>query len=226
MHFHLPKPLHGWREFAGEVGIIVLGVLIALAAEQTAEALHWRHQVGETREVLREERSGNLAVVATRAAEFACTGRRLDEVRTILAEHAKGRSLALVAPLGRPLDMAIDATNYAAAEHGGVLVHMPLEERDSYAQWSADFQYVADLQLQERETWGELALLDEPQVLSPADWTIIVRAYARARNINERLGTGIAGMLADARAEHDVVPPPSPRPKALASVCTPILAAR
>ena len=33
MHFHLPKPLHGWREFAGEVGIIVLGVLIALGAE-------------------------------------------------------------------------------------------------------------------------------------------------------------------------------------------------
>ena len=32
MHFHLPKPLHGWREFAGEVGVIVLGVLIALGA--------------------------------------------------------------------------------------------------------------------------------------------------------------------------------------------------
>jgi len=30
MHFRLPKPLHGWREFAGEVGIIVIGVLIAL----------------------------------------------------------------------------------------------------------------------------------------------------------------------------------------------------
>ncbi len=26
MHFHLPKPLHGWREFVGEVGIIVVGV--------------------------------------------------------------------------------------------------------------------------------------------------------------------------------------------------------
>lgn len=37
MHFHLPKPLHGWREFAGEVGIIVIGVLIALSAEQFAE---------------------------------------------------------------------------------------------------------------------------------------------------------------------------------------------
>jgi hypothetical protein len=28
--FHLPKPLHGWRQFAGEVGIIVIGVLIGL----------------------------------------------------------------------------------------------------------------------------------------------------------------------------------------------------
>ena len=36
MRFNLPKPLHGWREFAGEVGVIVLGVLIALGFEQIA----------------------------------------------------------------------------------------------------------------------------------------------------------------------------------------------
>ena len=40
MRFHLPKPLHGWREFAGEVGIIVIGVLIALGAEQAIDAIH------------------------------------------------------------------------------------------------------------------------------------------------------------------------------------------
>ena len=38
MHVHLPKPLHGWRAFAGEVGIIVLGVIIALAFGQAAQA--------------------------------------------------------------------------------------------------------------------------------------------------------------------------------------------
>lgn len=37
MRFHLPKPLHGWREFVGEVGIIVLGVLIALGTQQLVE---------------------------------------------------------------------------------------------------------------------------------------------------------------------------------------------
>jgi len=44
MHFHLPKPMHGWREFAGEVGIIVVGVLIALGAEHLIERWHWREK--------------------------------------------------------------------------------------------------------------------------------------------------------------------------------------
>jgi len=50
MHLHLPKAIHGWREFAKEVGIIVLGVLIALgsfkrgagARMRELRAAHWR----------------------------------------------------------------------------------------------------------------------------------------------------------------------------------------
>lgn len=45
MHFHLPKPLHGWHKFAGEVGIIVVGVLIALASEQVVELIHMLSQI-------------------------------------------------------------------------------------------------------------------------------------------------------------------------------------
>jgi hypothetical protein len=41
MHFHMPKPIHGWRQFFGEVGIIVVGVLIALSAEQIVEERTW-----------------------------------------------------------------------------------------------------------------------------------------------------------------------------------------
>lgn len=39
MHFHLPQPLHGWREFAGKVGVTVLGLLIAIGLEQTVESI-------------------------------------------------------------------------------------------------------------------------------------------------------------------------------------------
>jgi hypothetical protein len=50
----LPKPLHGWREFAGEVGIIVIGVLIALGAEQVVEEIHFRNAVASERMALHE----------------------------------------------------------------------------------------------------------------------------------------------------------------------------
>jgi hypothetical protein len=55
MHFHLPKPLHGWRAFAGEVGIIVVGVLIALAAEQMVEQLSWDRKVDRAESAMRIE---------------------------------------------------------------------------------------------------------------------------------------------------------------------------
>ena len=42
MRFQLPQPLHGWRVFAGEVGVIVLGVLLALAAQQAGEGFQVR----------------------------------------------------------------------------------------------------------------------------------------------------------------------------------------
>ena len=63
MHIHLPKPLHGWREFVGEVGIIVAGVLIALGAEQVVEAVHHRSQVHEATKKLRAESIENRKVI-------------------------------------------------------------------------------------------------------------------------------------------------------------------
>lgn len=55
MDVHLPKPLHGWRAFAGEVGVIVLGVLIALAAQQLVESFDWREKVRRAEAAMRLE---------------------------------------------------------------------------------------------------------------------------------------------------------------------------
>ena len=66
MHFHLPKPLHGWRELAGEVGIIVVGVLIALGFEQVAESIHDRRLADETRASIKQELQTGLASLSFR----------------------------------------------------------------------------------------------------------------------------------------------------------------
>jgi hypothetical protein len=81
MHFHLPKPLHGWREFAGEVGIIVLGVLIALGFEQLVENWHWRSEVRETDQRLVREMQLDLAYAYERFAIDPCLRPRLGELR-------------------------------------------------------------------------------------------------------------------------------------------------
>ena len=78
MHFHIPKPLHGWREFLGEVGIIVLGVLIALSAEQFVEILRARSQVEQIRGALRAELADTRARWEFMRAANACETQRLD----------------------------------------------------------------------------------------------------------------------------------------------------
>ena len=46
MRFTSLTPIHGWRAFWGEVGIIVIGVLIALGARQVAMAPAHRRGAG------------------------------------------------------------------------------------------------------------------------------------------------------------------------------------
>src|SRR5438045_5510555 len=81
MRFHLPKPLHGWRAFVGEVGIIVVGVLIALSAQQLVENWQWRGEVREADRRMRQELSYDLANAYERIAIDRCLRPRLGELR-------------------------------------------------------------------------------------------------------------------------------------------------
>jgi hypothetical protein len=63
MHIHKPKALHGWREFLAEIGVIVCGVLIAIALDQMVEALHHRGEAREMIRKLREESIENRHVI-------------------------------------------------------------------------------------------------------------------------------------------------------------------
>jgi type II secretory pathway pseudopilin PulG len=70
--------LHGWRAFAGEVGIIVVGVLIALGAEQMVESIHLRWQTRQAQEALRAEIHRSYAGAYELHAVHACLGKQLD----------------------------------------------------------------------------------------------------------------------------------------------------
>lgn len=80
MRVTFPKPLHGWRAFAGEVGIIVLGVLLALGAQQAAEEFDWRQKVRVVRQSLMSELGNNRARWNLTVVEAKCAIRDLDQI--------------------------------------------------------------------------------------------------------------------------------------------------
>jgi hypothetical protein len=93
MHFQLPKPLHGWRQFAGEVGIIVIGVLIALAAQQLVEELSWRARVHEALNALSAQIADDNFNAAEMVVTQPCVDAQLVQVEQALERPGEWRPI-------------------------------------------------------------------------------------------------------------------------------------
>lgn len=87
MHVHLPKPLHSWRALVGEVGIIVVGVLIALGAEQFVEAIHWHYKVQATEAAINTELGDDLRWALQVKQYDSCAGKFLDKFQAAVIAH-------------------------------------------------------------------------------------------------------------------------------------------
>ena len=87
------KPPHGWSAVVWELGIVTLGVLIALGAQQFVDGLHWRSEMRDFRTALRAEISDDLATYTYRREQNRCMTARLDELQRWLDGWRAGRPL-------------------------------------------------------------------------------------------------------------------------------------
>ena len=179
MHLHLPKPLHGWRAFFGEVGIIVLGVLIALGAEQVLENIHWRHQLELERGALNSEVVSNLDAVQGRMVLEPCVRRKLAELAQVL-NAGPGNALRLVGPVGMPLPISGSKGAWNIAVSSAALSHMPLEEQLDFSGAFSNYENWDAIRRDERTAWAHLNVLSPGARLSEADWAGLRQAYAEA----------------------------------------------
>lgn len=102
MDIHKPKPVHSLRELLGEIGVIVIGVVIALGAEQLVENLNWRHEVSEARELLGDELSQSMARSIERVRLEDCLENRLDKLSNIIDQASRTGALPPTALAGNP----------------------------------------------------------------------------------------------------------------------------
>jgi hypothetical protein len=134
MDIHKPKLWHGWRELLKEVGTIVIGVLIALGAEQAVEWVHWRHEVAEARDALTEEIRSDSAIGAVGAEESRCLVERL---QGYVAWTKGGPVPRMLVAGGGARFISPSSTVWEATQAAQRIAHMPLKERLAYARFYA-----------------------------------------------------------------------------------------
>jgi len=126
MDVHTPKPWRGGRELAKEIGTIVLGVLIALGAEQTVEALNWAHKARLAEGLMREEIAGDDGPqVYIRIATLRCQRQQLTELRAMVEDGAAREALVPRVQAFRATNYGWDSAALRAADSSGALVHLP-----------------------------------------------------------------------------------------------------
>jgi hypothetical protein len=162
---HHPKPWHGWREFAKEIGTIVIGVLIALAAEQAVEALHQRHEIEEARGALDKELAWNLMAFDLQNAQVPCSSRRLDELERWADASAAGGRAALAGPIGEPIAISYRSSIWRAVAN--IVAEMPLQQRLAYAEIYDDLENAQRIREAERAAWRDMAQFRQGGVFTP-----------------------------------------------------------
>jgi hypothetical protein len=130
---HKPKPWHGWREFAKEIGTIVIGVLLALAGEQIVETLSWRHKTAEAEAPLRRELAVDLSYAAEQQALGVCANRYIDLLQRAVATNRPDiiAGLYRLGPPTHPHPWRIDT--WTAALNAQAPDHMAPERVQAYS---------------------------------------------------------------------------------------------
>ena len=181
MDIHKPKPWHGVREFLKEIGIIVIGVLIALGAEAVVEKLHENRQSDEARAAVRDEINIDLANMKRRQDLEPCIARRLAELGDWVVKAEAGEPVQPLLTIGAPGHPTAASERWEAATGGGRTSLLSLQEQHAFSRIYVLLRAYQANKATEREVWGELIGLEGVRRPSPELLARARAAIGRAR---------------------------------------------
>ena len=182
MHIHKPKAPHGPREFAAEIGVIVIGILIALTLEQGVEALHEHSLAREAKVAIDAEVQDNVDRVAYRQRQQPCVDKRLKEITGLLAGWADGKTPPAGLSIGDPGDPPLVQQRWQANLNSGRFSREPADEQARQAAFYTQLAILQDMESREHYAWSELRTLElGPGVIRPDLRPNLVAALQSAR---------------------------------------------
>ena len=193
MEIHRPKPWSNLRELAKEVGVIAIGIAIALGGEQTLEWLHRRTEVSEAREALRSEIAENASVALFSLEEDRCRGGALDGFQA----WANGGQPP---PVSARRGFHLLATNVWETVKIGAVAHMPLRERLAYSRFYDRVEIMKGLTQGEAAAFLRLVPYRTKAALTPADAAGLEGEVGQARVFLSNRALASASLLQASKA--------------------------
>jgi hypothetical protein len=187
MRWPLLQAPNGWRGFLADVAVVVIGVVLALLAQELAQSLQWQKDVAAQRGALRAMAEDNLKVIAFRRFQGPCVERRLAEIEAIFRLHHENQPIRLSGPIGLPYKWGSDRSAWNIALSDASLSHMPLTERRRFGNAVDVYDNAAALMNQEYSVWLRLQPLDHPELLESEDWALLRQAFGEARALDARI---------------------------------------
>ena len=179
----VPTPLHGWRVFAGEVGVIVLGVLLALGAQQVVEDLQTQSEVREFRRTIDHEIGLNLYVYDVRSRGSACNERRIRELLKWLRQAKEGAPLPRIN--GYPPSILMPYRSAWDSRDGNVFAAVPAKARQKYAEFYDELDGNTKRLGEELGAWQAIKGYDLAGPISIDDRRAIYRQLVAALGVND-----------------------------------------
>lgn len=222
--------MHGWREFLGEVGIIVVGVLIALGFEAIVDDLNWSAKVAEARTQLRREVALNLALLDNRISQQACVSKRIDELAVIITKASQSGHLGPLGEIEGPGGYTFPVSVWESQMAAQTIAHFPAAETAAISRayrFIGSARYYSDAEHQAWITLGTIAGPGRP--LDSASASRLIEALDVARSSNSAMAphkVSIEGVLVKGGLGRDF-PQPDPNnppvlPKGMPGICKPI----
>jgi len=200
------NPAPGVRSFLIELLIVVLGVLIALGAQQAVDGWKTRREIAAFRAALDEELAASLDDYSLRIAQGPCLRQRLDQLDAWQRDWRDSDGPAWSGPIGRPLGSP-PRTSVWQTGAAGTVSEMPLNLRLAYSELYDQLENFKALNSREIEAWYALFPYDGATRLSAEEVNRLRGLILSARWTDRSIGLNYPMLVASA-ARLGIAPAP------------------
>lgn len=190
----------GSKSFAREVGIVVLGVVIALGLGEIVDSVNWANRREQAQAALASELSAAVNSSVERQVISGCLERRLAQVAMVLDKAATTGRLPAIRDFPRPPMRPWRSTVWETAVASQAASRFPIKTLNRLGRAYQTIDQVRAWNVEEKAAWTSLTLLEGAERPFNPQLEIYLRdAHAKAKYYARLIPLSVGFLVRDVR---------------------------